>query len=272
MEFRALGRSGVRVPVIGMGTSKTFDVTGEAEESHRRDIVSAAITAGSTLFDSSPMYGESERVLGMALEGRRDQAIVATKVWTADHAESEQQIRRSLDFYGGYIDLYQVHNLVEWEYRLGQLERLLETKQIGAIGVTHMRDEGFPDLLRAMRSGRITFVQVPYSPADRRIEKEVLPLAEELQLGVLLMRPLNNGQLATSSPPPEALKPLERVGVRTWAQAVLKWDLSDPRVTAVIPATSKVERATENAGAGDPPWFGADEREYVAELAAGVHV
>jgi aryl-alcohol dehydrogenase-like predicted oxidoreductase len=118
-----------------------------------------------------------------------------------------------------------------------------------------------------MRSGRVTCVQVPYNVADRLVEQHLLPLAAELDVGVIVMRPLGAGALARRSPPAEKLQPLAEFGVRTWPQALLKWLLSDPRVTTVIPATSSLEHATDNAEAGEPPWFGPEQRQYVARLA-----
>jgi aryl-alcohol dehydrogenase-like predicted oxidoreductase len=121
METRALGRSGLRVPVIGMGTWRTFDVSGRAAEGECRSIVSAALEDGARLFDSSPMYGRAEHVLARCLEGRREEALVATKVWTPSAAEGRTQIARALGWYGGRIDVYQVHNLVQWREHLAYL-------------------------------------------------------------------------------------------------------------------------------------------------------
>lgn len=267
MERRALGSSGVEVPVVGMGTWKTFDVGGAAEEAARRQVVDVALESDITLFDSSPMYGEAERVLGLALQGRRDQAAVATKVWTPDDAEAERQLERSLQFFGGRVELYQVHNLVAWRTRLRQLEALRDAGKVRAIGATHYAHSAFPELMEVMRTGRITFVQIPYNPLDRVVEEEVLPLAAELGLGVLVMRPLGTGPLAKHPVTAQQLEPLKPFGVRTWSQALLKWLGSDPRVTAAIPATTSTEHARQNAAAGDPPWFGQEEREYVARLA-----
>jgi aryl-alcohol dehydrogenase-like predicted oxidoreductase len=120
MARGALGGSGLDVPVVGMGTWRTVDVASPAEAARRRGVVDAALAAGTDLFDSSPMYGHAERVLGEALAGRRERALVATKVWTPDDAEA--QIRRALGYYGGVVDVYQVHNLVAWPKRLGRLE------------------------------------------------------------------------------------------------------------------------------------------------------
>jgi aryl-alcohol dehydrogenase-like predicted oxidoreductase len=268
VEQRALGRSGLTVPAVGMGTWQTFDVRGEAGERKVRAVVDAAIAAGTTLFDSSPMYGEAERVLGGALAGRRDEVLVATKVWTDDDAEAGAQIERALGWLGGRIDLYQVHNLVAWPGRLATLERLRDEGKVAAIGATHWQASRFGDLEDVMRTGRIGAIQIPYNPIEREVEDRVLPLAEELGIGVVVMRPFAQAELLRRHPPPDVLRPLEPFGVRTWPQALLKWVLSDPRCHVAIPATSRPERAAENAAAGEPPWFGADERELVARLAA----
>lgn len=267
MERRALGASGLQVPVVGMGTWKTFDVHGAREDAHRRTVVDAALAGGTDLFDSSPMYGEAERVLGGALEGRRDQAVVATKIWTSDDSEAENQVRRSLGFFGGRIDIYQVHNLVAVDKRLRRLEQLRDEGCGGAVGITHYEHSAFPQLLELMHSGRVTCVQVPYNVRDRLVEERILPTAAELNIGVILMRPLGLGALARLSPSAAQLEPFLDFGVRTWPQVLLKWLLSDPRVTTVIPATSSAEHARDNAAAGDPPWFGPREREAVVRLA-----
>ena len=118
-----------------------------------------------------------------------------------------------------------------------------------------------------MRSGPVTSVQVPYNPLDRVVEQAVLPLAADVGIGVIVMRPLAQGPLARRRLPAGALEPLAPFAVRTWAQALLKWSLSDPRVTTAIPATSAPDHARDNAEAGAPPWFGSDERAYVTRLA-----
>jgi aryl-alcohol dehydrogenase-like predicted oxidoreductase len=267
MEQRHLGSSGLIVPVVGMGTWRTFDVTSQREIQARRAVVDRALGHGSTLFDSSPMYGAAERVLAAALDGRRDEALVATKVWTSDDRQAEAQMRTALGYYGGLIDIYQVHNLVAWRTRLTSLERLRDRHQVRAIGVTHYQPSAFGELMDIMRSGRISCIQIPYNPHEREVESAVLPLAAELGIGVLIMRPLATGTLAKRNLPAGALEPLETFGVRTWSQALLKWLLSDPRITCVIPATTSPDHAQQNAEAGAPPWFGPGERAYVSKLA-----
>jgi len=268
MEQRALGRSDIKVPVIGMGTWRTFDVRSERDVEDRCRIVHAALAAGTTLFDTSPMYGEAERVLARALEGRRESAIVADKVWTSSAREGREQIRRALAWYGGTVDIYQIHNLVAWRERLPVLEELRSSGCARVIGATHYSQSAFRELMTVMRTGRIQMVQIPYNAVDRAVERDVLPLAAELGLGVLVMEPLGTGVLVRRSPPARDLAPLTSFDVHTWPQALLKWIVSDPRVHAVLPATSRTARATENAAAGTPPWFDAETREYVARLAA----
>ena len=255
------------IPVVGMGTWRTFDVRGWGEDA-RRAVVDAAIEAGTLLFDSSPMYGAAEGVLGRALAGRRERAVVATKVWTDDDAEAGRQIDFALGAFGGRVDVYQVHNLVAWKRRLSQLERLRESGQVAMIGATHYRAAAFDELLDAMRTGRVQTVQVPLNPWERDAERVVLPLAAERGIGVMAMRPFGEGDLLRRAPPPAALAPLEPFGVRTWPDALLKWTLSDPRITVAIPATSSPAHAVANAAAGTGPWLGPDERALVERLAA----
>ena len=165
-------------------------------------------------------------------------------MWTPDHDIAEQQIAASLDFYGGHVELFQIHNLVEWPTRLEQLEREKERGSIDEIGATHWQPSAFDELETVMRTGRISFVQIPYNPLSSQVEERILPLAAEMGLGVLIMVPLGRGSLVGNPPSATDLARLEPFGVTTWPQALLKWGLSDPRTTATIPATSKVHRVT----------------------------
>src|SRR5690242_3332274 len=123
MQRRAFGQTGMLVPTIGMGTWRTFDVRGAAAEQHARTIVDTALAAGANFFDSSPMYGAAEHLLGATLHGRRSQALVATKVWANTAAEGRTQIERALGFFDRVIDLYQIHNLLNWREQLLLLEQ-----------------------------------------------------------------------------------------------------------------------------------------------------
>ena len=268
MEHRRFGNTGLEVPVVGMGTWRTYDVRG-AEAAARHAVTDAAFDAGATFFDSSPMYGEAERVLGETLRGRRERAQVATKVWSADDSEAEQQIDKALGFFGGRVDIYQVHNLVAWRTRVARLTALVESGAVNVTGVTHYAAHAFPELRRAMEDPRIGAVQLPYNPLQREVETDILPAAADLGLGVIVMRPFAGGELLRRPVAPRALAPLRPFGVRSWPQALVKWILSDLRCHVVIPATSTPNHLRSNAEAGGEPWFGPDERAYVQRLASG---
>jgi aryl-alcohol dehydrogenase-like predicted oxidoreductase len=268
MERRILGQSGLEVPAVGMGTWRTFDVRGAAAERNARAVVDAALAAGANFFDSSPMYGAAERVLGAALDGRRGAALIATKVWADTPEKGRVQAESALRFFGGLVDFYQVHNLLSWREQLVMLEQLRDQGRVRAIGATHYNPSAFGELRRVMETGRITAIQIPYNPREREVERDILPLAAELGLGVVVMRPFGEGGLLRRLPPAEALAPLRPFGVTTWPQALLKWVLSDPRCNVAIPATSRPARRADTAAAGGPPWFGPEERELVARLAS----
>lgn len=268
MERRRLGNSGLESGVVGMGTWRTFDVRGGKVEKDRSLLVDRAVAAGVDLFDSSPMYGEAERVLGQALTAVRDRIMIATKVWSADDGEAARQMARALAFFGGRVDLYQVHNLVALPARLDMLEEMKSDGRISAIGATHFSESAFGQLRKVMESGRIDTIQVPYNPIQRQVESDILPLAAELGIGVLVMRPFGEGALLRRQPGQAELAPLADFGVTTWPQALLKWVLSDQRCHVAIPATSSSQHLDENLGAANPPWFGKEERTLVAALAS----
>ena len=266
MENRNLGKSQLSVPAVGLGTWRRLEAA--AADGMDRELIGAAIAAGVRLMDTSPMYGDAERLLGAALESRRDQVIVADKIWTPSAQEGVTQLNRAVGWYGGRVDLMQIHNLVAWRDQLRMLEAAADRGLVGLIGATHYSPGAFSELADLMRSGRIDAVQVPYNPAHREVERTILPLADELGIGVLLMRPLGEGQLVRHQPDPADLEPLRPFGVTTWPQALIKWGLSDPRVHVSLVATAHPARLAENAAAGSPPWFGPDERQYVLRLAA----
>lgn len=232
MQTRRFGRSGWQVPVIGLGTWQTFDV-GPGAQPRASEVVAAVFDLGTRLFDSSPMYGRAEEVLAHAVEPYRDDAIVATKIWTPSPEEARRQLDRQLGLYGR-VELEQIHNLVAWKEHLPWLEHEREGGRIDLIGATHYAASAFGELEEIMLSGRIDAIQIPYNKAEREVEKRILPLAAELDLGVIAMRPLGGGSLVRERD----------------AQELLKWTLADERVHVAIPASSNPEHARANARAG----------------------
>jgi diketogulonate reductase-like aldo/keto reductase len=253
MEERRLG------PVVGLGTWNTFDRNADLA----REVVTAALEAGCRVFDSSPMYGGAEHSLSEALEARRQEAVVATKIWARSVDAGRAQYSQQLAWYGR-VEIEQIHNLLSWRDHVGWLSREHEEGRIERLGVTHYSPSAFDELADALRTGRFTIVQLPFNPRERECERELLPLAAELGVAVIVMRPLCAGGLALRSPPHEVLTEL---GVETWAQALLKWALSDERVDIVIPGSRNPDRVRSNAEAGTPPWFDPDQRTLVERFA-----
>ena len=238
LEYRKLGH--LHVSVIGLGTLRVFDVTDESDLILRRQIIENLLSNGINFIDSAAMYGASEKTVGITIEGKRDQFYLATKVRVEGKEAGEQQIAQSFENFGvDYIDLFQVHNLIDTQTHLPTLERLKEEGKIGMIGVTAMVDEAYPEVMEIMRSGRIDTVQIPYNVVQREVERGILPLAD--------------------------LTPLKEFGVETWAQALLLWVISDPRVGITIPATSRPERINENAVSGTLGILPQELRDYVRE-------
>jgi diketogulonate reductase-like aldo/keto reductase len=257
IEERRLG------PVVGLGTWNTFG----SDAGNAREVVGAALDAGIRLFDSSPMYRGAEQSLGRALAWRRDDATVATKIWAQSVEEGREQYARQVEWFGR-VAIEQIHNLAAWREQLEWLEPERAEGRIDKLGVTHYQARSFDELATALRTRRFDVVQLPYNPHEREAEDELLPLAAELGVAVIVMRPFGEGALLRQPPSEDELAPLRAFGVETWPQALLKWVLSDERVDVAIPATSRAERTAENARAGEPPWFGPDERALVAELAS----
>lgn len=263
METRAFGTTELEVPVIGLGTWSVFDLADD-QQSVADQVVDVSFKEGVRAFDSSPMYGRAERILGRAVSSRRDEAIVATKIWTDSVATGGEQFEAQMNFFGGHVEIEQIHNLVAWRDHLGWLEAEKDEGRIDLIGATHYSRGAFDELEEVMRTGRIDCIQVPYNPREQECAERILPLAADLGLGVILMRPLGQKRLV-GNPPPQ--KDLDELGASSWAETLLKWALSDERVHLAIPATSNPEHAKTNARAGSPPFLTEEQRRRVAQLA-----
>ena len=262
MEYRNLGD--LQVSAIGMGTLRTFDVDSDEEIARRREIIDSCLTNQINFIDTAAWYGNAEKVVGITTEGMRDKFYLATKVRIEGKEAGEAQIARSFELLNtDYVDLFQVHNLVDWETQLPTLRRLKDEGKIGMVGVTAMVHEAYPIIADLMRSGRVDAIQIPYNVMERGCEDELLPLAQEHGVGVLVMEPLKKGRYVKELKGRPDITPLKEYGIETWAQALLAWVLSEPRVTITIPATSRPERVSENAAAGSVGQLPQDLRDYI---------
>jgi aryl-alcohol dehydrogenase-like predicted oxidoreductase len=197
MNERRLG------PVVGLGTWNTF----ATDAAQATGVVGAALEAEVRLFDTSPMYRGAEGALAAALAGRRDGVTVATKIWADSVAEGREQYRRQVEWYGR-VEIEQIHNLLAWRDQLEWLEMERAAGRIDRLGVTHYSAGAFGELATALRTGRFDVVQLPYNPHERDVERELLPLAAELGVAVIVMRPLGGGELVRRAPGADALAPL----------------------------------------------------------------
>ncbi len=254
MIHRAIPASGETVPVIGLGSWQTFDIGNDEDtRAPRREVLKRFVEMGGNVIDSSPMYGRSETVLGEMAEELdiQDKLFYATKVWTDGESAGIEQMQRSLErMRVKQMDLMQVHNLVDTATHLKTLRDWKEQGRVRYIGVTHWVTRAFDDLEKWMRQGGIDFVQLPHSIGVREAENSLLPLAQDQGIATLVNRPFEKGALfrhVKDKPLPDWA---EEIDCQTWAQFFLKYIVSHPGVTCVIPATSKPKHLVDNMQAG----------------------
>lgn len=271
MQTRTIPSSGAALPVIGCGTWLGFDVGSKPMElPRRRQVLAELFGAGGRVIDSSPMYGSAEQVVGDLLQSMdsNPRPFLATKVWTSGKHAGIDQMERSMSLLrASHIDLMQVHNLQDWRTHIATLREWKAQGRISYVGVTHYTDDAHAELEKAMRSEPLDFVQFNYSLANRNAEQRLLPLAAERGIAVLINLPFGGGkalrELRSRSLPSWAAK----IGCTSWGQVLLKFILSQPAVTCIIPGTSNPQHMRDNAMAGQgelpPPAFW---RPRLAEL------
>jgi diketogulonate reductase-like aldo/keto reductase len=266
---RPIGRSGESVPVIGMGSSNTFDVGVTPDErAPLLDVLRELSAAGGSIIDTSPMYGRSEGVLGDLIEESRlrPKLWIATKVWTKGREAGDQQIAASMrELKVARLDLLQIHNLLDWQVHVPTLRALQDTGKVKLTGLTHYRADAHAELQRVLGAEKFDFVQVNYSLAEREAENRLLPFCRERGIAVMVNRPFADGAMferVRDKPLPPIAKEL---GVTSWGQYFLKWIVSHPAVTCAIPATSKAKHMRDNCRAGLGPMPDARQRELMAQ-------
>jgi aryl-alcohol dehydrogenase-like predicted oxidoreductase len=247
--------SGERIPAIGMGTSGTFDVGSSAQElDPLREVLERFVAGGATVIDTAPTYGAAEDVLGVLLEGMpaRGRLFLATKLsGVVGRAAGLEQFQASLRrMRVEKVALLQVHNLRDTDTQLAVARELKAQGKVKYVGLTHYVDSAQPELAEAMRRLKPDFVQINYSPVSRGAEQTIFPVAKDLGIAVMINRAFEDGRVfarVRDKPlPPWA----GEVGASSWAQLILKFVLSDPVVTVVIPATSKPKNMADNLLAG----------------------
>ena len=245
--------SGERIPVIGMGTSRTFDVPeGSASISRLGQVLQAFFDNGGAVIDSSPMYGNAETIVGNLLKtiSNRETLFAATKVWTYGRQSGIDQMQLSMQRMGvGVMDLMQIHNLRDWKIHLPILREWKQEGKIRYIGITTSHGRSHSDLMQIMRTEELDFVQFSYNIGNRTVENNLLPMAADRGIATLINRPYQRGALFRSTKGKTLPEWAKEFDCKSWGQFFLKYVVSHPAVTCVIPATSKVHHMKDNMAA-----------------------
>jgi len=264
---KAIPSSGERIPVIGLGSSRTLDVYGQAERAALVPVLQAFFDHGGTLIDSSPMYGAAEAVIGELLRAtHHGQVFAATKVWIDGRDEGVDQMEASRRLWGiERFDLIQIHNLRDWEVHVDTLNEMKAAGRLRYTGITTSHGRDHDELESALKKERFDFVQLSYNVEDRAVERRLLPLAQDRGIAVLVNRPFQRGGLFARTKG----KPLPgwaaEFGCQSWGQFFLKFAVSHPAVTCAIPATAKARHAVDNMGAATGRLPDAATRSRMAE-------
>lgn len=270
LHQRAIPSTGERLPVIGLGTSRTFNVALDDERMQRlEDVMRNFLEGGATLIDTAPSYGNAERVTGeltSRLESR-ERVFLASKISSTGQAAGRRQIESSFAaLKTDRIDLIQVHNLQDTANQLALLRELKQEGRIRYIGVTHYLDSAHDALMKVLKEEQVDFVQFNYSVASRNAEKHLLPYCADNGIATLINRPFLRGDLfdkVRNEPLPGFA---EELGATSWAQLMLKFIIAEPAVTAVIPATSNPRYMLDNLMAGRGPLPSPAQREQIDRM------
>lgn len=267
---RAIPSSGEQIPVVGMGTSQTFDTPADAESlAQLTGVMRAFLDGGGSVIDSSPMYGEAESRVGDVLRALQPtpDVFAATKVWTTGRENGIAQMQESAQrMHVERFDLIAVHNLKDWRTHLDTLKGWKSEGKVRYIGITTSHGRSHDDFIDVMRAEPLDFVQFSYNIENRVAEETLLPLAKDRGIATMINRPYQRGSLFARARGHE-LPPLAgELGCSSWGQFFLKFILAHPAVTCIIPATSSPKHMHDNMGANVGPVPSADQREAMLSI------
>ena len=271
MLKRPIPSTGELLPVIGMGTSGSFQISPDgAEYQALKEVLKRFFEGGATLIDTAPTYGNAEDNLGPLLSdgGYRKKAFIATKLSgvTGRDAGLEQFNSTLKRLKVDKVELLQVHNLRDWKTQLDVARELKKQGKVKYVGVTHYVDSAHAEIADVVKAGKPDFLQINHSVTNRGIEQTVLPVAKELGVAVLTNRNFNDGALFRQVQGKALPGWAAEAGITSWAQIFLKYSLSHEAVTAVIPATGKPDRQTDNLKAGFGPLLTAAQQKEIVAL------
>lgn len=247
-------KSGEKISIIGMGTSRTFDISSDSELLTRlQQVTQTFFDMGGQMIDSSPMYGSAQSIIGQLLPAikNKNNLFSATKVWIEGQQKGKEQMEQSRQQWGiDKFDLMQIHNLLDWEVHLETLKKMKADGEIRYIGITTSHGRYHDRLQTILKNHDFDFVQLSYNIANRDVESPLLSLAQEKGISVIVNRPYQRGDLFQKVKGKSLPAWAQDFDCSSWGQYFLKYVISHPAVTCVIPATSKVKHMKDNMQAG----------------------
>ena len=254
MLKRVIPSSGEEMPVIGLGTSRVFDIERSKNELNVREkILDIFYENGGRLIDTSPMYGMSEEIIGITAKKyiEKNRFFLATKVWTEGRENGMRQIEESFQkMRTDKISLIQVHNLLDWKTQIKTLRSLKDDGRIDYIGITHYKSNAFDEMIKIMKAEKVDFAQFNYSMGEREAEQKILPFCKDNGIATLINRPFMRGRLFREAQEKKLPSWVTDYDIDSWGQFFLKYIISHDAVTNIIPATSKPKNMLDNARAG----------------------
>ena len=254
MLTKPIPSSGEQLPVIGLGTLQAFDVAGTPEErAALSEVLTLLADQGGTLVDTSPRYGRAEAVVGELCEelNLTDELFFATKVFSEGEQAGIDEMDASFErLRSPVVDLMQVHSMRDWEVHLPSIRKLKEEGRVRYTGITIHRDTGHELMMKLMREENLDFIQVNYNVAERAAAEEVLPLAQELGVAVMINVPFAKAELFKKTGGVALPDWAAEFDCDSWAQFFLKYVISHPAVTCVIPRTGNPQHMADNLKAG----------------------
>lgn len=270
--MRAIPASGEYVPVIGAGTSGSYEAEiGSEKYELLKETIKVFFDGGGTVFDTSPNYAGADAVLGSLLRdgGWRKRCFLATKIAADSRADAEAQWAGSLrSLHTDKVELLLVHNMRAWQIQLPYARELKEQGKTRYIGITHFRPDGLAEMERIMRSEPLDFIQINYSVNVPQAAERIMPLAQEKGIAVMINRAFDDGRLFARVQDRALPGWAAEAGVTSWAQMFLKFAISHPAVTCVIPATSRPDRQADNLAAGRGPLLSEAQKKELTALFA----
>ena len=254
---RKVPSTGEALPVIGAGTSGSFEVeAGSAEYQQLKRVLKVFFDGGGKVIDTSPNYGGADSILGQLLEegGWHRQCFIATKIAADSRADAQAQWAGTLkSLRTDKVDLLQIHNLRDWQTQLPYARELKQQGKARYVGITHYLNSGHQDVARIVRSEPLDFIQINYSVNAPQAAHELLPLCQDKGVAVLINRAFDDGRLFARVKDQALPAWAAEAGIGSWAQLFLKFAISHPAVTTVIPATGRPERQLDQLKAGHEP-------------------